>query len=300
LSSIYGGFEELIYTSDVGESLPDCVGITTRLNPIIDPSNINIRGTGSRNLYDILLGMRQIQFSIDILPSNIDFIKDYQDGQTGPDYLHYANKTLNTGITFVYPFFNRLSVESRHNEAISATIEIWAQDLIDPADTPMDPIEDWPAAPSLVTPYRWLDSELTLGVVPETAWWSWRYEANNNLQLLGNVEDGGIRAVKARHTEVSGLIIKDMASFSEWKELMDGTVGPDTLEPPAGVHDSPEESKFNIKIEVYGSGGPQDPPRSGSAVSLLDNLCRWGRIEAPTGAEDLQAKRFPFTARGLG
>jgi len=281
LSAIFGGFEQIIYTSNtVGAGVtPTPVGITTRLNPILDPGNISIRGTGRRGLYDILLGMRQPQFTMDILPTDIDFIGDYQDGQTEIPYLHYVNSTGGgTGLTFTNVVFNRVSVEARHNEAITATIEAWADGLTD-----LETMASWPAI-TAVTPYRWLHSALIIVAAPaETAWWSWRYEVNNNLQSLGNVANGAIRDVKARHREVTGLIVKDLASFAEWLALM-------VVDPAS------EAGKFNITITVDGNTGPG----TGTVVTLINqDDCRWGRLEAPVGPEDLQAKRFPFLATDL-
>ena len=278
MSSIFGGFEELIYTSLATGAGVDAtpVGITTRLNPILDPSNISVRGTGKRGLYDILLGMRQPQFTMDLLPSDIDFIGDYQDGQTEIPYLHYRNTRTGTGLTFKNVVFNRVSVESRHNEAITATIEAWSEGL--QALTS----QNWLTL-SAVTPYRWLYSALSIGGSTETEWWSWRYEVNNNLQSLGNVATGAIRDVKARHRDVTGLIVKDLASFAEWTDLM--VIAP-----------ASEEAKFNITVTITG----EDGPGSGTAVDLLNqDDCRWGRLEAPVGPEDLQAKRFPFLAIDL-
>jgi len=268
--SIFGGFEELIYTSSLPGEAADPIGITTRLNPILDTSNINIRGTGRRGLYNILLGMRQPQFTIDILPTDIDFIWGYQDGQTPIPYLHYRNTTLGEGLTFTNAVFNRTSVEARHNEAISATIEVWADDITGNPGITFN-------VPTDFTPYRWLDSYLRIGDSdPETKWWSWRYEVNYNLQRLGNVSDGDTRAIKTRHFETTGLIVKDLTNFSEWIDLMD-----------------PDEPYFNITIKVNGSGSPG----SDTWRELLNqDVCRWGRLEAPVGPEDLQAKRFPFTA----
>lgn len=278
MSSIYGGFEEIIYTSSAigGGQTATPVGICTRLNPVLDPSNINVRGTGKRGLYDILLGMRQPQFVIDILPSDINFISDYQDGQTEIPYLHYRNTRTGAGLTFINAVFNRVSVESRHNEAITASLEIWADDL-----TALATMGTW-ATLTAVTPYRWLWSEVKIATVVETEWWSWRYEVNNNLQRLGNVATGATRDIKARHRDVTGLVIKDLANFTEWTDLM--VVAPAT-----------EEAKFNITITIDGADGPG----AGADVELLNENCRWGRLEAPTGAEDLQAKRFPFVARDL-
>jgi len=277
LSSIYGGFEEIIYTSTALGMAATPVGITTRLNPILDPSNISVRGTGKRGLYDILLGMRQPQFTMDILPSDIDFISDYQDGQTEIPYLHYRNTRTGTGLTFTNVVFNRVSVEARHNEAITATIEAWSDGL-----TALGAMSSWGTL-TAVTPYRWLYSTLKIATLTEPEWWSWRYEVNNNLQRLGNVATGAIRDVKPRHREVTGLIVKDLASFTEWTELM--VVAP-----------ASEEAKFNITVQIYG----EDGPGSGSTVDLLNqDACRWGRLEAPVGPEDLQAKRFPFLAIDL-
>jgi len=279
LSSIYGGFEEIIYTSTALGMAATPVGITTRLNPILDPSNISVRGTGKRGLYDILLGMRQPQFTMDILPSDIDFISDYQDGQTEIPYLHYRNTRTGTGLTFTKVVFNRVSVEARHNEAITATIEAWSDDL-----TALGAMSSWGTL-TAVTPYRWLYSTLKIGTptVTETQWWSWRYEVNNNLQRLGNVATGAIRDVKSRHREVTGLVVKDLSSFTEWTDLM--VVAP-----------AIEEAKFNITIQIDGDTGPG----TGSTVDLLNqDACRWGRLEAPVGPEDLQAKRFPFLAIDL-
>lgn len=259
MSSIYGGFEEVIYTSG-NTGAATAIGITTRLNPILDTSNINIRGTGRRGLYNILLGMRQPQFTMDILPTNINFIESYQDGQTMPKYLHYVYNDGADGLSFEWPRFNRVSVEARHNEAITATIELWAENVTD--------LVSFSWGDHNVTPYRWSDSSLTIGpaVDPETKWWSWRYEINNNLQRLGNVASGATRDIKARHRDVTGLIVKDLESFDEWVDLMS------------------EQVKFNITIEV-------------DSVDLINqDACRWGRLEAPVGPEDLQAKRFPFTA----
>ncbi|GAH72030.1 unnamed protein product, partial [marine sediment metagenome] len=89
---------------------------------------------------------------------------------------------------------------------------------------------------------------------------------NNNLQRLGNVASGATRDILARHRDVTGLIVKDLEGFDEWFDLMS------------------EQVKFNITIEV-------------DSVDLINqDACRWGRLEAPVGPEDLQAKRFPFTA----
>lgn len=265
--AILGGFEALLYTSsgvdkDTGNATN--VGVVTRINPILDPSNIDVPGTGKRGLYDILLGLRDPQIAIDMVFTNKTFITAYQDGLTAIPWLHLRFPgTPDKGVTLVNAYMNRCSVESRHNEAISASLEFWAEDLV-PLGAP-----SWQALVS--TPYRWLDSVLKIGGPTESEWWSWRYEVVNNLQRLGNVDDGGTRAIRARQRRVTGLIVKDLDSFTEYTDLMNLVA---------------EMAKFNITIQVDG-------------VDLLNVNCRWGRLEAPAGPEDLIAKRFPFTALDL-
>uniref|UniRef100_A0A6M3M3L5 Uncharacterized protein n=1 Tax=viral metagenome TaxID=1070528 RepID=A0A6M3M3L5_9ZZZZ len=265
--AILGGYEALVYTSSgVSKSSGNAtnVGVMTRINPTLDPGNIPVRGTGKRGLYDILLGMREPKFAFDMLFTDKDFIVTYQDGLTAIPWLHLRFPgSPDSGLSFENVYFNRTSVESRHNEAISATIEAWSESM----EALGDP--DWQAVVS--TPYRWLDSSLTIAAIPETEWWSWRYESANNLQRQGNVDDGGTRVIVAKHREVSGLIVMDLDSFSEYTDLMNLVT---------------EEGKFNITIQV-------------DSEDLLNADSRWGVLEAPTGPEDLIAKRFPFTALDL-
>lgn len=265
MSTILGGFEELVYTSDgIGKSDPTFTsrGVMSRVNPVLDPGNINIEGTGRRGLYDILLGMREPVFTADMLFTDPTFISVFQTGVAEIPWLHLrVPGTPDAGLTFEKVKLNTLSVEGRHNEAISATIEFWAQNIVALAAPAA-----WPTA--VTTPKRWSDSSLTIATILETEWWSWRYEVNNNLQRLGNVASGATRDIKARNRSVTGMIVKDLSSFTDWTTLMNTTA---------------EMAKFNITIAI-------------GATTFLNSNCRWGRIEAPSGPTDLLAKRFPFTA----
>lgn len=265
--AVLGGFEALVYTSSgPGKSDGNAtnVGVATRINPILDPGNIDVPGTGKRGLYDILLGMRDPQIAVDMLFTDKAFITAYQDGLTAIPWLHLRFPgTPDKGVSLENVYMNRCAVESRHNEAISASLEFWSESL-EALGTP-----SWQALVS--TPYRWLDSVLSIATVVETEWWSWRYEVVNNLQRLGNVDDGGTRAIKARHRRITGLVVKDLSSFTEFTDLMNLVA---------------EAAKFNITIQVDGA-------------DLLNTLCRWGRLESPMTAEDLIAKRFPFNGLDL-
>jgi len=275
VSSILGGFLGTVYTNPtLNTGTATNRGVITRFSPILDPGNINVRGTGERGLYDILIGFRQPRFTLEFLPTDKDWIASIQDGSSGTEFL-FLKFTGNKGLTFVDAYVNRLSVEARHSEAIRCTAEFWAGgDATYPVGI-MDWDDTFPLCSfgaRVTTPYRWLDSDLRIGVATETQWWNWRYEVVNNLERLGNVATGGTRAIKPKQRDVTGLIVKDCEDFEEYGDIADL---------------ASDMSRFNIRIRLDGT-------------ALLDcDRCRWGTLETPSGPEDLIAKRFPFTATDL-
>ena len=285
MSSILGGFLGTVYTnSTLNTGTATNRGVITRFNPTLDPGNLPVRGTGARGLYDILIGRREPRFTIEFLPTDKDWLASIQDGSSGTEFL-FLKFVGGKGLTFIDVYVNRFTLEARDGEAIRATIEFWAGGdatypvgvmTWDPVTGGILPTCLWGARES--SPYRWLDSDLRIGGiggiggVTETQWWTWRYEVNNNLQRLGNVATGGTRAIKPKQRDVTGLIVKDLEDFEEYGDIADLAA---------------EMTTFNLRIRLDGT-------------ALLDcDLCRWGTLEAPSGPEDLIAKRFPFTATDL-
>lgn len=275
MSAILGGFLGTVYSHTsmtVGTAVNR--GVITRFNPVLDPGNINVRGTGERGLYDVLIGFRQPRFTIEFLPTSRAWLSSIQDGSSGTEFL-FLRFVGNKGLTFVDAYVNRFSLETRHAEGVRATAEFWAGG---DATYPVGVIDWDDILPTCsfgareTTPYRWLDTDLRIGIATETQWWSHRYEVNNNLQRLGNVDDGGTRAIMPKQRDVTGLIVKDLEDFEEYQDI---------------ANLAAEMARFNIRIRLDGS-------------SMLDcDRCRWGVLEAPSGPEDLIAKRFPFTATDL-
>ncbi len=281
MSSILGGFIGTVYTGATIDGAKTNRGIITRFNPSLDPGNLPVRGTGERGLYDLLIGRREPMFSIDFLPSDSagrDWIAAIQDGSSVTSFLHlkFDVSPTDKGLTFEDAVVNRLSLEAREGEIIRASAEFWSGGgstwpvgIRDYDDT----LPGGAYGARATTPYRWLDSVLDIGaVIPVDDWWSWRYEVNNNLQRLGNVSTGGTRDIKPRQRDVSGLIVMDLETFAEYGDIADL---------------ASEMSRFNITITL-------------DTVEMLNcDRCRWGRLEAPSGPEDLIARRFPFTATDL-
>jgi hypothetical protein len=276
-SNILGGFlGTLWYSAGYNDnSAATNVGVVTRITPLLDPHNIDVRGTGERGLYDILLGQRDPRVTIDFMPYDKTFLTTYQAGSVAMPYLHVKWNGITDGLTFVGAKMNRETVEVTAGEAVKATMELWAGgNSTYPAGiirwNSANPTQTWGTRGT--TPYRWLNTILSLAGAPVTDWWSWRYEVQNNLQRLINVSTGGTRDLKNKARDVTGLIVKDLADFEEYGTL---------------ANLGSEAAKFAIRIQLDGSD------------LLNTSYCRWGRIEAPFAAEDLIAKRFPFTATDL-
>lgn len=277
--SILGGYLATIYTSATlnDGSVATNRGVITRLNPSIDPGNLNIRGTGERGLYDLQLGLRAPQFTIDFLPTSASWISDIQDGQTAIAFLH-LRFVGGMGLTFPNVYVNRLSVEARVPENVTASIEFWSgADATRPSGL-YDWDTEWSGPPSqawgarVTTPYRWLNSVLSIASVVETQWWTWRYEVVNNLRRLANVANGSTRVLAARTRDVTGLITKDLEDFTEWQALQNVAA---------------ELARFNITITL------------GGTTLLNCDRSMWGPIEGGSTPEDFIAKSLPFFATDL-
>lgn len=275
MASILGGFLGTVWTAPAFNDDKINRGVITRFAPSIDPGNLPVRGTGERGLYDILLGMRQPAFTIDLQPTDITWIAAIQDGSLQSAFIFLWFPSLSKGIAFENYAVNRLSLEVNNGEILRCSIEFWAGGG---ATYPVG-IEDYDSTnwggnygARETTPYRWLNTALSIGGAPELQWWSWRYEVVNNLQRLGNVQDGSTRLLVPRQRDVTGLIVKDCEDFAEFDDLAELVA---------------EMAKFNIRITI-------------GVTNVLDcDSCRWGRLETPSAPEDLIAKRFPFTATDL-
>jgi len=270
MSLIAGGFQAELHTSATKTGVTTFRGFVQRINPSLNPNNINVRGGGRRGLYDIILGMREPVISFDLIVTDETFLSSYQNGESSIAFMHIRyNMNVDIGLTFTTVRFNTQSVECRAGEAVNATIEVWAVAV------------EVLAGASFANPsgsaIPWSDTDFYLdedglGFVEETTWQSWRYEVNNNLERLPNVNDGSTRDMVPRSRTVTGMLIKDLADFDEYIGIVD------------------EDPMIDFKLEIEGVGSP---------TIMFSNEGRWGRVETPGGVQDLVYKRYPFTLLDL-
>jgi len=258
LSNILGGFEGKVYSSTEEDSAKTNIGVVTRFNPLVDPGNIEVRGTGRRGLYNILLGVREPRFEIDMLLQDPTFLDNILDGQTALSFLHLKVGSGGEGLTFTEAFGNRITGSCKAGDAVNATIEFWAKDCAALASgaTTVD----------LDTPMRWSDSVVSVDGETVTDWHEWRFEVNNNLQRLPNVIEGGTRAIKGRHRNVSATLIRDLDDYAKYVELMSVAA---------------EMAIFNFTLTL-------------GSTAIISSNARYGVLASPSGPEDLIAKQFPL------
>jgi len=259
LSNILGGFEGKVYKSTTEEGAKTNIGVVTRFNPLVDPGNIEVRGTGRRGLYNILLGVREPRFEIDMLVQDPTFLDLIMDGQTALSWLHLKVGAGGQGLTFEEVFANRITGSCRVGEAVNATVEFWAEDCSSYQTTGA-------IGADLDTPMRWSDSVVSLAGATITDWHEWRFEVNNNLQRLPNVTEGSTRDIKGRHRDVSATLIRDLANYTDYINLMNL---------------SSEMAIFNFTLSLLGT-------------EMINSNARYGVLASPSGAEDLISKQFPL------
>ena len=281
-SNILGGFLGTLWRSETYNdgSAAVNIGVVTRITPVLDPHNLNVRGTGERGLYDILLGTRDPRITIDFQIADKTFLTSYQSGSTAIKFLHLKMASGGgalDGLTFVGAKVERITVTGKSGEMITCTAEFWAGgNTTYPSGlirwNGSVPSQAWGVRST--TPFRWLNSTVTVALALQSQWWEWSYEVRNNLQRLANVSTGGTRDLKNKARDLTGQIIMDLEDFTEWGAL-------------ANLTESAGNAHFPITITL-------------DSTPILDaTYCRWTRLEAPFAAEDLIAKRFPFTATDL-
>ena len=259
MSNILGGFEGKAYKSTTEEGAKTNLGVVTRFNPLVDPGNIDVRGTGRRGLYNILLGIREPRFEMDLLVADESFLDDIIDGQTAISWLHLKVGAGGAGLSFEEAYANRITGSCRAGEAVNATVEFWSEGA-------QAYVSAGAIGADQTTPKRWSDSVVSLAGATITDWHEWRFEVNNNLQRLANVADGGTRAVKARHRDVSATLIRDLVNYTDYVNILNL---------------ASEQAIFNFTLSLEGT-------------ELINSNARYGPLASPAGGEDLITRQFPL------
>jgi hypothetical protein len=276
----YGGHEAKFYY--VGEAVygvtptnPVMKGIENveNIEPGIDPSNLKLRGTGSRDLSAIKRGLKKVDVKIDyIVPSDdiLHFMK--QVDVLDPLSLEIIYDKAGTIIDLRYMGcrFDKETVQCSVEDVIKATADLIGQDMVaETAKITGATYSDWGGA------VPWSESYVSRGdadgtnqvVLEEITDWKWTIENNlKRVPVIRSTNGYLLKYLQERQRNITGELTFEFENRTEY-------------------FDAVNDAEFSIKI-----GMSQDK-------YALFKYCKWDSIKTPTKIEDLVSLRAPFTAR---
>jgi hypothetical protein len=276
---IYAGFEARLYefleaTYGVGPTTEDMneVYFTESIEPSVDPSLIKVRGIGSRDLAQIIRGLQNVTLKVVILPkpdlqSWIDYIVSNPDKSFTLEALYTKGANIKS-LRHYGCRMNSVEMECEAEELLRATMTFFGQKF-ETATNKMSS-GSYNTVPGDLTP--WYNTYIKKAGVTFEKCVAWKFTVNENLKQVAVIPSGGtgylLKYLQPRHREVTGELTVNFEDQTEFNEVVN-------------------DNEFSLE---FGFGT--------SKKATLSN-CKWSKITAPTGPEDLIAFKLPFVAKSI-
>ena len=269
----YGAHEAEVYyieETNYGETpaSPDMIGLGTveNVDPGLDPSNIKVRGIGSRDLQLIRKGLRKVALKIDYYPPNVGFL----DYVTSLDSLSveafYEKGTSVISLLHKGCRMDKITVElSVESIILKATAELIGQDLA-VGTAKVGSSYDGPSGVVGVD-----ESYVKKGGATLERASDFKFVIANNLKRVPVIRSTNghlLKYLTERHRNLSGEVIFEFETKDEFDDVINDT-------------------QFNLE---FGLGGTH---------KVTFSNCKWDQVNTPTRIEDLIALKAPFTAKSV-
>lgn len=276
----YGGHEAKFYYITEGvygvtPTNPAMKGIENveNIEPAIDPSNLKIRGVGSRDLSVIKKGLKQIDVKIDYVVPSDDVYHFLQHILTlYPQTVEVIYEKTGGAIVDLRHtgcIFNKATVGCSVEDVIKATVELIGQNL-DPETAKITgaTYSEFDGAVPFHQSYvsRGAADGTSQVVIEEVT--DWKFIIENNLKRVPVIRSTNGELLKflfGRQRSISGELIFEFENRTEY-------------------YDAVSDAEFSLKFGV-------------GAKYALFKYCKWDSITTPTKIEDLVSLKAPFTAR---
>lgn len=282
----YGAHECRVYyvqESTYGQTPanPSMVAINAEnVEPSLNPSLIQVRGVGSRDLAALKRGMLKPTLKVShILPSDapIGFIQHVQTlNSLSIQVLYYkglfASATDIISLLYKGMRIDKLSVECGVDEVVKANVELIGQDVtVGTGKITGATYADYAGA----VPYhqsfvqRGAADGSNLSAVERVT--DWKFAIENNLKpapVIRTTSGHLLKYLPARHRELSGELTFEFEDKGEFEDVVN-------------------DSEFSLK---FGLGGLN---------YALFKYCKWENVATPTRIEDLVSLKARFIARDV-
>ncbi|MFA5363693.1 MAG: phage tail tube protein [Candidatus Bathyarchaeia archaeon] len=271
---VYGAHETKLYyvvesTYGSTPANPSLTGLATAetVEPDLNPGNIRVRGTGSRDLAAIRKGLRQVGLKVGYnLPgaSPIDFLLNVQTLNPLTVEVIYEKATGIVDLLYTGCRFNTVTVECSVEDLLKATVELIGQDVTVGTDKISGATY---ADHSGAVPYY--ESYIKKDAVTLDHVTDFRFTIENNLKRVPVIRatDGHLlKYLPERHRNCVGELTFEF----ETKDEYDDVVG---------------DSEFSLEFGL------------GASNKAVFGNCKWDGVSSPVRVEDLVCVKAPFVAK---
>jgi len=260
---------------------PTMLGISAEnVDAGLDPSLIEVRGIGSRDLAALKRGLRKPTLKIShILPSDapISFIQHVQTlNSLSVQVLWYKGLFVSATdiISLLYKGMriDKLTVECSIEDYVKATVELIGQDVATSTSKISGATySDYAGAVTYADSFVQRGAGDGSSLTDVTRVTDWKFTIENNLKPVPVIRSTSgylLKYLPARHRNLSGELTFEFEDKSEFEDVIN-------------------DAEFSLK---FGLGGTN---------SALFKYCKWENVTAPSKVEDLVSLKAKFVARDV-
>lgn len=256
--------EEVTYGVTPGSPTMLGIGTVENVEPGIDPSNLVVRGLGSRDPRAIKKGLRQVDLSFQYNIANIGFLSQVTDLDSMSIEVLYDRVGAIISLNHKGSIIDRLGVNCEIEGLLKVSANVIAQNVA--VGTAKIGGSYNPAEGAVAGNESYIKKG---GVAMERASaYSWLI--NNNLKRVPVIRASDAELLKyllVRHRQLTGEIIFEFESKEECDDVI-------------------ADNEFNLEFGL------------GSTNKATFITCKWQNVKVPTRVEDLISLRAPFIAYG--
>ena len=255
--------EETTYGQTPASPTMNGIGSIENVEPALNPSNIKVRGIGSRDLQFIKKGLRQVNLRIQYNPPNITFLNYITSLKSLSVEVFYEKTSGIISLLHKGCRIDRLTVECSVEDLLKVTAELMGQNVVVGTAKIGESYVPHEGAVAFYESYV-KKATTTLERVSD-----FKFVIANNLKRVPVIRTTNgflLKYLPERHRVLSGELTFEFESKEEFDDIINDT-------------------EFTLEFGL------------GSTNKAVFSNCKWENVSTPTRIEDLVALKAPFIAK---
>jgi len=269
-TSVYGAHEAKVYyieETTYGETpatpTMNGIGSIENVEPALNPSNIKVRGIGSRDLQFIKKGLRQVNLRVQYNPPNITFLEYVTSLKSLSVEVFYEKTSGIISLLHKGCRIDRLTVECSVEDLLKVTAELMGQNVA--VGTAKIGVSYVPHEGAVA----WYESYVKKATTTLERVSDFKFVIANNLKRVPVIRTTNgflLKYLPEKHRQLSGELTFEFESKEEFDDVINDT-------------------EFTLEFGL------------GSTNKAVFSNCKWENVSTPTRIEDLVALKAPFIAK---